>query len=235
VRLRSIPYTAIVIVGFLAVAGAGLCALTVLPLSLSLVGKWIGASAPGEITKKVAYGRRRIDHAVRFRIDVADASYTAEQHVDPVTFSTLQEGQAVQARFLPICPSYSASIVDPPLETPTNVWSASVITLVLNGVLMLVVSIFYWSAVNRRRLAMHGIATAGRVVHRDIVKRNKVTAYRLTYRYHTPSGERQATMDVAVKAYNTVSLNQDVTVLYDATAPENSMIYECAEFQIVTP
>jgi hypothetical protein len=234
VRLRAVPYTAIVIVGILAVAGAGLCSLTILPLSLSMVGKRIGPAAPGEITKKVTYGRRRVDHAVRFRIDVADTNYTAEQHVDPVTFSTLQEGQAVQTRFLPIWPGHSASIVDPPLDTPTNVWSASVITLVLNGVLVLVVSIFYVSAVKRRKLAMHGIAAAGRVVQKEIVKRNKITAYRLTYRYHTPSGERQATMDVAAKVYNTVSLNQDVTVLYDVDAPANSMIYEFAEFQIVS-
>jgi hypothetical protein len=236
VRLRSVPWVAVVVLLFLSAAAVGLCPVTILPLTLSVVAKGVGVLADGEITKKRVVGRTRVDHLVQFQFDIDGRTYHSEVHVDPQAYSDVKVGDPIRVRALTVWPSMSASIEEPAIATPTNVWAASCFTIVLTGVTALVIAVFVSQARRRRWLAMHGTPATGRITSKQIVQR-KGSTYRLIFAYSTESDggatAREASMDVTKKQYNSISTGQRVTVLYDPDKPWSGMVYCFSGYRVV--
>jgi Protein of unknown function (DUF3592) len=237
VRLRSIPFAGGSVILFLAVLALGLFPLTSLPFLLITAGRHVGAEAVGEITDKQARGRRHVDRVVLFRFELDGATCHAEVHVDPQSYSDVKIGDAIKVRALSVWPSYSASIVEPYIETPSNVWVIGCIVLVLNGALVMVVVMLVGRSLYRRRIARLGNVTLGRITYKEVIRKSKNHIYRLTFTYSTPAipadTTRNGTMDVTAKEYNTMSVGQAVTVLYDPAKPEDSYLYCFGEYRIV--
>ena len=235
VRLRSIPWAGGALVLFLAALGLGICPMTVLPLSLSLLAKSTGESAPGVVTAKEKRGNRRSDYVVLFQFELDGLTHHAEVHVDPQTYSDTKIGEAIRVRALSFWPSKSASIEEPPIGTPLNVWSSSCLTLFLIGVSVLVAALLISRARDRKHLARNGTPTHGTITAKRQM-RGKGTTYRLVFEYSIETADgpamREAEMDVTAKQFKCVSTGQAVTVLYDPERPERSMIYSLSEYQV---
>ena len=236
VRLRSIPWAGGCVVLFLAALGLGICPLTILPLTLSLFAKSAGESVPGVVTGKEKRGNRRSDYVVLFQFELDGLTHHAEVHVDPQTYSDTKIGEAIRVRALSFWPSKSASIEEPPIGTPPNVWSASCITLVLIGVSVLVAALLISRARARKHLARNGTPSHGMITAKRQM-RGKGTTYRLVFEYSIETADgpamREAEMDVTAKQFKSVSTGQAVTVLYDPERPERSMVYCFSEYQVL--
>jgi hypothetical protein len=191
------------------------------------------------IIDKKAVGTRRLSHYAVLEFKIDGQTHQAEVYVSHGDYARFKVGEAVTISVFSFWPSLSASIVAPDIGTPTNVYAVSAVVLILNGVLALVIGIFVGRAIFRRKLARLGTPAIGRVVEKQIkrIGKGRGASYRLHYKFQasSPSGERefQGMMEVTLKEYNSISNQQDVTVLYDPDRPEDSVIYCFSGYQIV--
>jgi hypothetical protein len=170
---------------------------------------------------------------------IGDQTHRAEVYVSQGDYARFKVGDVVTISAFSFWPGMSASIIEPDIGTPMNVYAVSAVALILNLVVVLVIGIFVGRAVFRRKLARLGTPTTGRVVGKEIkrIGKGRGASYRLTYKYRVASAsgelDRDGMMEVTLKEYNSISSQQDVTVLYDPDRPENSMIYCFSEYQIL--
>ncbi len=226
VRLRGRWYPTILNFVFFAAIAAFLCGGFNSPLVWG--GHWFGVDVPGRIAAKEVGGKRGTVYHCTFTFRVGDQDYTTTANVEKATYDRLNIDGPVQVRFLPVCPGPSAAI-EPPAPNPY--FGGWVIFCVAISIGIYLPSLR--TSIIHRNLVKSGIATLCRVTDKRVSRSHWFT-YQVTYWYNATDGtERRWTMTVPMDKYNTLQVGDTVMVLFDPTNTASSVIYRCAEFEIV--
>jgi hypothetical protein len=228
VRLRSFPWILGGFLLFLALFNTCLCPVTMVPLALRGAAQWFGSEAPGEITDKSHRGPRRGTRLVQFRFQVNGKPHAAELNVDLHAYNAVKVGDAITVSFLSFWPGASASITEPNIGVARGAYAAAAFVLMTSAVFVLLSTYLIRRAGQGRRLVRHGIVCVGKITRKQRLGHN----CRLTYSYSTATA-MTATMDVTPQQFDSISIGQVVTVLYDPARPDNSIIYCFGDYRIV--
>jgi len=203
------------------------------PLGLAFTAKIIGTTAPGEITDKEKFGRKKKRHRVWFRFESEQLPQNGHMDVEPATFDAVKVGDPVTVRFLRTCPEMSATIEEPSLSGSWNDFCGGWFILFWNGGVLLIGGALWRFAIERRNLVRFGTATLGRVTHKQIVS-GKTTKFLVSYRFRTLGGAEHDAIEAADKnLYDALEIGHAVAVLHDPDKPDRCVIYLCSEFRIV--
>jgi hypothetical protein len=197
-------------------------------------GHWFGVDVPGRISAKeaVAGGKRNTEVSYRstFSFRAEGQDYTIAAYVKKATYDRVKIGDPVQVRVLSVWPGASASI-EPPAFNLCPLFMGIVMSA------FLIVHFFYalCMSIIRRNLIRNGIATLGRVTNKwRVTRRKRGTCYNVSYCYKATDGaKRRGSMTVNINEWDALQVGDTVTVLFNPNNKESSVIYRCAEFEIV--
>jgi hypothetical protein len=233
VRLRRPPLFPVAFVAIFAAAGIAIIVFWLVPLVLSYAAIFIGATAPGEITRVEKSGNRKTRYRLHYTFKAEEAPLSSHYDVDKSTFDSIKVGDPITVRFLRLCPEISAAIDEPAYSRSTNDCCFTLFVLVWNSFVAMMLFVMLREARVRFNLAKFGTATLGRVANKEI-RHGKSTQYIIRYRFRSADGAERESTNATTKAnYDALAIGAPVTVLYNPEKPDQNVIYRFGDFDVI--
>jgi hypothetical protein len=226
-RLLLIPH---------ALVGVGTLLYTLFLISL------VALSVPrkGEVTGKTI---RVDDHdstfLVRFSFEVDGKRYEQSTAVTEEEFNAIHEGQGTTIQVHSWTPG-----TGPYLSSQNRFGQVIMMvafSLFWNGILGTFVWMLFIKPARRRWLVVHGIATFGRIVRKELFRRGDGGTAVISYTYPASGGKDMPAqvysgrMEVQPVESEELKEGDKAIVLYDQDAPERSLLYALSGYEIVPP
>jgi hypothetical protein len=198
-----------------------------------------GTVVPGRVHSLYRSHHRGTSYHVRYTFVLRGGQREAEATVDEPAFGRLAAGDPVEVRVLAGSSVGPELLVDGARGPGGDLWKMWLFIAFWDGVLL----VFVWQAcippLRQRGLVRNGVTVLGLVTDKQ-QRKGKQSSYKVHYRYKAPtpdapgeSVEWPGVMSVPEKDYDGLRIGERVMVLYDPRKPRRSLLYRCADYEVV--
>lgn len=211
-------------------------------LIVFMVGSWIflifGTTVPAQITElKTTRGSKNTTaYEVHFRYQHFGAEHQEQTTVPKAVFDTLHQNDMTEVKVFPLPISKLTQLKYPGSfdSHVVKVMVSTAMALFWNGIVSVFLWAFYIRPLINRWLIQNGWPASGQITGKS-VKGGKTTTYYVEYQFALPKdGTKQGKMEVTADAYSLVNQGDSVSILYSTKNPGWSVVYELADYEVVT-
>ncbi|MBI4751257.1 MAG: hypothetical protein HY774_22485 [Acidobacteria bacterium] len=211
-------------------------------LIMFMIGSWLflvfGTTVPAQVTElKTTRGSKNTTaYEVHFRYQHFGSDHRDQTTVPKAVFDTFHQNDVVEVKVFPL-PGTKFTQLKYPGAMDAHIVKVMVSTgmaLFWNGIVSVFLWAFYIRPLINRWLVRNGWPAPGRITGKS-VSSGKSTSYYVEYQFDVPKeGTQQGKMEVSADAYALVNNGDMVSVLYSSTNPRWSVVYEVADYEVMT-
>jgi hypothetical protein len=196
---------------------------------------------PGKVQRLyTSHGKGGTYHQVAYTFALPGAEGAGDATVDEAAFNRMAKGDPVTVRVLPGFRMGPQLLLEGARGPLSDSWKMALFIVGWDGLM----SIIVWQAVVRplrqRALVRHGAAVPGQITEKHATSSGKSRGYKVHYTYIAPAPgpggqdmEYQRVMSVQEEDYDRLRAEDRVIVIYDPRKPHRSLVYRCADYEVL--